>query len=61
MSLKGVNSSSQIIASKAISPRHLVRYMNKESQKNSDIIKVENSLDFIHNLLELLSNEDKEE
>ena len=57
MSLKGVNSSSQIIDSKAISPRHLARYMNKESQKNSDIIKVENSLDFIHNILELLSND----
>ena len=58
-SLGGINTSSTIIKTDVVTPRALARYMNKQSEENSSIIKIDNPESFIQNILKVLKDEDE--
>ena len=56
-SINGINVDGKIVESDALSPKGLARDLNKQSDNTNHIVKIENPIDFINNLLKLLENE----
>ena len=52
-SIGGINVDEDLVESKSISPNGLVKDLNKLSDNSKNIIKVENPIDFINNILKL--------
>ena len=59
-SLGGINASYEIIKTDVVAPRALARYMNKQSEENISIVKIDDPMAFIKNLINILKYEQKD-